>query len=92
MVHPLYPLNRVDFEPLDGGIAVWIQVPATHLLNSLAWGYAATFGVYQLYYVQPLNLPSAQISWIGRGPGPPQLCPSASCQAGSTTPVTRARM
>ena len=34
-------------------------------MNTLTSGYSASFGVYQLYYVQSLNLPPSQISWIG---------------------------
>ena len=43
----------------------WSQVVAGHLLNYLAWGVAASFGVYQLYYEETTGLPSSQISWIG---------------------------
>ena len=49
----------------DGGVRAWLQVLAAHLVNAMAWGYAATFGVYQLHYRQTLALPSSQISWIG---------------------------
>lgn len=31
----------------------------------MSWGYPASFGVYQLYYVDTLGLPAAQVSWIG---------------------------
>ncbi|KAF6815819.1 MFS monocarboxylate transporter [Colletotrichum sojae] len=49
----------------EGGWTAWSQVLAGNMLNALAWGYPATFGVYQLYYTEKLRLPSAQISWIG---------------------------
>ncbi|TDZ51605.1 Aspyridones efflux protein apdF [Colletotrichum trifolii] len=49
----------------EGGWTAWSQVLAGNMLNALAWGYPATFGVYQLYYTEKLQLPSAQISWIG---------------------------
>ncbi|PHH63451.1 hypothetical protein CDD81_5830 [Ophiocordyceps australis] len=49
----------------DGGWLAWSQVLAAHLINAMTWGYAATFGVYQLYYVETLSLPSSQVSWIG---------------------------
>ncbi|KAI8174104.1 Aspyridones efflux protein apdF [Colletotrichum sp. SAR 10_65] len=49
----------------EGGWTAWSQVLAGNMLNALAWGYPATFGVYQLYYTEKLHLPSAQISWIG---------------------------
>lgn len=54
-----------DFLPPDGGWRAWSQVLAAHLVNAMSWGYAASFGVYQLYYVDTLGLPAAQVSWIG---------------------------
>ncbi|OAQ63428.1 major facilitator superfamily transporter [Pochonia chlamydosporia 170] len=54
-----------DFMPPDGGWRAWSQVLAAHLVNAMSWGYAASFGVYQLYYVDTLGLPAAQVSWIG---------------------------
>ncbi|KAL7962435.1 MFS general substrate transporter [Trichoderma compactum] len=51
--------------PPDGGLQAWLQVLATHLINAMTWGYAASFGVYQLYYVETLGLPASQVSWIG---------------------------
>ncbi|POR35042.1 Riboflavin transporter MCH5 [Tolypocladium paradoxum] len=54
-----------DFNPPDGGWRAWSQVLAAHLINAVTWGYAATFGVYQLHYVDAMALPSAQVSWIG---------------------------
>ncbi|KAM4056084.1 major facilitator superfamily protein [Hirsutella rhossiliensis] len=53
------------FDPPDGGWRAWSQVLAAHLINAMTWGYAATFGVYQLHYVDTLGLPAAQVSWIG---------------------------
>ncbi|KAM7199219.1 MFS general substrate transporter [Naviculisporaceae sp. PSN 640] len=54
-----------DFVPPDGGLIAWSQVLSCLLVNMLAWGYPQTFGVYQLHYKTTLNLPAAQISWIG---------------------------
>ncbi|KAK3325696.1 major facilitator superfamily domain-containing protein [Apodospora peruviana] len=51
--------------PPDGGLVAWSQVMAGLLVNMLAWGYPSTFGVYQLHYRDTLDLPDAQISWIG---------------------------
>jgi MFS family permease len=51
--------------PPDGGLRAWLQIFAGHLINALTWGYAASFGVYQLYYTTTLNLPPSQVSWIG---------------------------
>src|SRR4051812_8277979 len=60
-------LTRVEstFEPPDGGLVAWTQVAAGNLVNMIAWGYPATFGVFQLYYKDWLQLPQSQISWIG---------------------------
>ncbi|KAK0639026.1 major facilitator superfamily domain-containing protein [Cercophora newfieldiana] len=58
-------VNDAEFQRLDGGLVAWMQVATGCLINMLAWGYPATFGVYQLYYRDALGLPEAQISWIG---------------------------
>jgi len=52
-------------EPPNGGARAWLQVFASHLMNALAWGYAAAYGVYQLHYTETMGLPRAKISWIG---------------------------
>jgi MFS transporter, MCT family, solute carrier family 16 (monocarboxylic acid transporters), member 3 len=49
----------------NGGLRAYLQVLACLLINCMVWGYPATFGVYQLYYREALQLPLAQISWIG---------------------------
>ncbi|KAK4203300.1 putative monocarboxylate transporter [Triangularia verruculosa] len=54
-----------EFIPPDGGLKAWSQVLAAMLINMLAWGYPTAFGVYQLHYRDTLNLPEAQVSWIG---------------------------
>ncbi|KAK4177933.1 putative monocarboxylate transporter [Triangularia setosa] len=54
-----------EFIPPDGGLLAWSQVLAACLINMLAWGYPTAFGVYQLYYRDTLQLPEAQVSWIG---------------------------
>ena len=51
--------------PPDGGLRAWSQVFAGHLINCLTWGFAASFGVYQLHYTETLLLPPSQISWVG---------------------------
>ncbi|KAG6040921.1 hypothetical protein E4U41_006642 [Claviceps citrina] len=57
--------TEFDFDPPDGGWLAWSQVLAANLANAVSWGYAATFGIYQLYYVDSLGLASADVSWIG---------------------------
>lgn len=54
-----------DFDPPDGGWQAWSQVLAANLANAVSWGYAAAFGVYQLYYVDTLGISASKISWIG---------------------------
>ncbi|KAI0600402.1 major facilitator superfamily domain-containing protein [Biscogniauxia sp. FL1348] len=56
--------NDADHYP-DGGSKAWLQVLACHLVNTMACGYGAAFGIYQLYYTETLGLPSSQVSWIG---------------------------
>ncbi|KAK8100840.1 uncharacterized protein PG998_007756 [Apiospora kogelbergensis] len=58
------PENSEDEAP-DGGWMAWRQVLAGHFINAISCGYSATFGIYQLYYTEALNLPAAQIAWIG---------------------------
>ncbi|KAH6854341.1 major facilitator superfamily domain-containing protein [Chaetomium sp. MPI-CAGE-AT-0009] len=59
------PPAEEEFQPPDGGLVAWSQVLAGIFINTMAWGYPSTFGVYQLYYRDTLKLPEAQISWIG---------------------------
>lgn len=54
-----------DFHPPDGGWRAWSQVLAALMVNSIVWGYPTSFGVFQLYYVEELRIPSSQVSWIG---------------------------
>ena len=62
---PATPIADDDVDYPDGGLVAWLQVLSSHLMNCLAWGYASTFGVYQLYYTETMQLPRSQISWIG---------------------------
>ena len=64
-VPPVVDDDDDEFNPPDGGWRAWSQVLAAHLINAMTWGYAATFGVYQLHYVDTMALPAAQVSWIG---------------------------
>lgn len=59
------PTPPMPSPPPDGGLRAWSQVLAGHLINCLTWGFAASFGVYQLHYTETLGLPPSQISWIG---------------------------
>lgn len=51
--------------PPDGGLTAWLQVVAALLTSMISWGTPTSFGVFQLYYVQSLQLPQWQVSWIG---------------------------
>ncbi|KAI5862942.1 MFS general substrate transporter [Durotheca rogersii] len=59
------PTSDAEVDYPDGGAVAWRQVVAGHLINAMASGYGAAFGIYQLYYTETLQLPSAQVSWIG---------------------------
>ncbi|KAI0145699.1 MFS general substrate transporter [Hypoxylon sp. NC0597] len=52
-------------EPPDGGLLAWSQVVPAHIANMLSWGYGTGFAVFQLHYKETLNLPAAQVSWVG---------------------------
>lgn len=63
---PIGPSDDDDAaDPPDGGLRAWSQVFAAHLINAMTWGFAGSFGVYQLYYEQHMDLPASQVSWIG---------------------------
>ncbi|KAI1171028.1 MFS general substrate transporter [Nemania sp. FL0916] len=54
-----------DDPPPDGGLVAWLQALAALLTSTISWGTPTAFGVFELYYVQTLKLPSWQVSWIG---------------------------
>ncbi|CEJ93308.1 hypothetical protein VHEMI08904 [[Torrubiella] hemipterigena] len=58
-------LITTDTPPPDGGTTAWLQVVATLLISSIAWGTPSAIGVYQLYYSDTLHLAQSSISWIG---------------------------
>lgn len=51
--------------PPDGGLKAWLQIVAGHLVVFNTWGYIISFGIFQPYYMQMLNLPASAVSWIG---------------------------
>ncbi|KAI5461545.1 major facilitator superfamily transporter [Mariannaea sp. PMI_226] len=51
--------------PPDGGFDAWMVVLATHLVMMDTWGIVNSFGVFQSYYMELLNRPPEDISWIG---------------------------
>ena len=55
----------LDPGPPDGGLTAWLQVLNNILINCMAWGYPAAFGVFQLYYAETLKLDSSAVSWVG---------------------------
>lgn len=61
---PIKPEDE-DPGPPDGGFAAWLQVVNNVLINCLAWGYPAAFGLFQLYYTETLGLDSSEVSWVG---------------------------
>ncbi|KAH0286259.1 hypothetical protein KCU62_g6858, partial [Aureobasidium sp. EXF-3399] len=52
----------------DGGLAAWLQVVGSFLINMNNWGLANSFGVYQAYYQFELlqSHSASNIAWIGR--------------------------
>lgn len=59
------PVFEDEVQYPEGGWTAWSQVIAGNMLNMLAWGLPASFGVYQLYYTEQAGLSSSQASWIG---------------------------
>ncbi|KKY34690.1 putative mfs monocarboxylate transporter [Diaporthe ampelina] len=59
------PILEDEIQFPEGGWTAWSQVVAGNMLNMLAWGLPASFGVYQLYYTEQIGLSSSQASWIG---------------------------
>ncbi|KAM6483641.1 putative translation releasing factor RF-1 [Trichoderma sp. SZMC 28011] len=51
--------------PPDGGLRAWLQIVAGHLVVFNTWGYIISFGIFQPYYMEMLNLPASAVSWIG---------------------------
>ena len=51
--------------PPDGGLTGWTQALMTHLIVLNTWGYIASFGVFQTYYVNTLHFAPSNVSWIG---------------------------
>lgn len=58
--------DDLDYDnPPDGGLTAWLQVILNILVNCLSWGYPSAYGVFQLYYVETMQLPLVQTSWVG---------------------------
>ncbi|QQK39970.1 Monocarboxylate transporter, putative [Penicillium digitatum] len=49
----------------DGGLVAWTQVLTGHLVVFNVWGYITSYGFFQEYYVQTLDVSPANASWIG---------------------------
>ncbi|OQE11492.1 hypothetical protein PENVUL_c002G09293 [Penicillium vulpinum] len=49
----------------DGGLVAWTQVLTGHLVVFNVWGYITSYGFFQEYYVQTLDISPANASWIG---------------------------
>ena len=49
----------------DGGTTAWLQVLAGHLMCFVTWGLITSFGVFQLYYEQTLEIQPSVVSWVG---------------------------
>ncbi|KAJ5143030.1 uncharacterized protein N7515_001817 [Penicillium bovifimosum] len=49
----------------DGGLLAWTQVLTGHLVVFNVWGYITSYGFFQEYYVETLDVSPANASWIG---------------------------
>lgn len=47
------------------GAYAWLQVLLAHLAVFNSFGYINSFGIFQAYYVETLNLNPSAVSWIG---------------------------
>ncbi|KAJ5040818.1 hypothetical protein NUH16_011110 [Penicillium rubens] len=59
-------LDHQKLPPVDGGVQAWLFLMASAMLESLVWGYAFAFGIFQDYYSthQPIE-GSENIAIIG---------------------------
>lgn len=51
--------------PPDGGVIAWSQVLAGHLMCFVTWGLITSFGIFQSYYEETLDVSPSTVSWIG---------------------------
>ncbi|CAI4213331.1 unnamed protein product [Parascedosporium putredinis] len=51
--------------PPDGGWSAWITALCAHLIVMNSWGFINSFGIFQTYYAEILDMPPSTISWIG---------------------------
>ncbi|KAI1814131.1 MFS general substrate transporter [Poronia punctata] len=51
--------------PPDGGKKAWLMCLCGHFIIMNTWGFINSFGVFQTYYMELLNLPPSDVSWIG---------------------------
>lgn len=51
--------------PPDGGLRAWTQVCMGHLVIFNTWGYISSYGVFQTYFTETLNLSPSDVSWVG---------------------------
>ncbi|KAI0409353.1 MFS general substrate transporter [Xylaria palmicola] len=51
--------------PPDGGKKAWLMCLCGHFIIMNTWGFINSFGVFQTYYMELLELPPSDISWIG---------------------------
>ncbi|KAI0871128.1 MFS general substrate transporter [Hypoxylon argillaceum] len=57
--------SRNPGPPPDGGKKAWLMCLCGHLIVMNTWGFINSFGVFQTYYMELLQLPPSDISWIG---------------------------
>ncbi|KAI0198611.1 MFS general substrate transporter [Astrocystis sublimbata] len=57
--------SRNPGPPPDGGKKAWLMCLCGHFIIMNTWGFINSFGVFQTYYQELLQLPPSNISWIG---------------------------
>ena len=58
-------LEPCEEQPPDGGLQAWLQVIMGHLILINTSGYLASFGIFEAYHTDALNVSHSIISWVG---------------------------
>lgn len=58
------PEGDTALPPPDGGVQAWTQVVMAHLVLFCTWGFINSFGFFQAYYEETMQVSASQISWV----------------------------
>lgn len=64
LLHEKPAEDAVASAPPDGGLQAWTQVVMAHLILFCTWGFINSFGFFQAYYEETMNVNATQISWV----------------------------